>query len=294
MTFLVFLLAYVLRRKLDRAGGLATDGMWRGSFSSGQQVRAGQEASLLRGLVIILIPTLLLAAGEWSLRHAGWSLVHPLSFVMLLFLMGAPGLGNVLQAYSEAWRRGDMQAAWHNVKDLLPVGERGSATSPEYLHLALSRQVIVSIFERYFVVAFWYVVGGMALAFFARGLIALRDHWPHAAARPRFGRMADVVCWIPARLLGLTFGLAGDLAGWLKVSREALLGNGLNNGSAMMQTANGALTGYALEPARFSRMHPETWQDFADRSLAAIRGLLNRSMLVWICGLALLVISGSV
>ncbi len=295
MEFLVFLLAYTLRRKLDQSDRISSDVLWRSSFSGAHKVQAGRESSVVRGLVIVLIPTLLLAFSQWLLRDVGWSVAaHPLAFVLLIALMGVPGLGTVLETYAASWRRGDMQAAWHHVKDLLPVEDRGAAASPEYMHLALSREFMSRVFERYFVVAFWFVIGGMALAFFSRGLIALRDHWPHAAARPSFGRMAAVVNWLPARLLALTFGLAGDLAGWLKVGRKAMLGYGFDNARSLMHSANGALTGFALDPERFSRLHPDTWQDFGDRSLAAIRGLLNRSMLVWICSLALLVISGVV
>lgn len=65
-----------------------------------------------------------------------------------------------------------------------------------------------------------------------------------------------------------------------------------NVADTLMISANGSLTGYALDPNRFSQMHPEEWADFGGRSLSAIRDLLNRSMLVWICALALLVIFG--
>lgn len=61
-----------------------------------------------------------------------------------------------------------------------------------------------------------------------------------------------------------------------------------------MISANGSLTGYALDPARFSQIHPDEWASFGERSLSAVRDLLNRSMLVWICLLALLVIAGAV
>ena len=166
--------------------------------------------------------------------------------------------------------------------------------SPEAMHLSLSKALMVSVFQRFFLVAFWYVVGGIGLAVLARGLVALADQWPQAPARPRFARMADLASWIPARLLSLTFGIAGDLAGWLRETRHTLTGVTKKAGEVLMISANGSLTGYALDPARFSRIHPDEWTAFGGRSLRAVRDLLNRSMLVWICTLALLVISGVV
>jgi len=37
------------------------------------------------------------------------------------------------------------------------------------MHLALSKKLLVAVFERFFLVAFWYVVGGIGLAFFGKG-----------------------------------------------------------------------------------------------------------------------------
>lgn len=295
MEFVVFLAAYILRRKLDNANLFVADAFWRKSFSHAHSVAPGRESSPARGLVIILVPTILLVAGESLLHDAGWSLViQPFALVLLLLLMGTPGLGSMLDAYIDAWRKGDMQSAWRQVCDFLPSTERGAASSPEQMHLALSRAVIGMIFERYFVIAFWYVVAGVGGAFAASALMALRDHWPHAAARAGYGRLANGLNYLPSRLLGLTFGIAGDLAGWLKGGKSAVLSLNSDARQTLMAVANSALTGYELEPERFARLHPQDWPDFGDRSLAAIRGLMNRSMLVWICALALLVIAGIV
>jgi AmpE protein len=295
MEFVVFLAVYVVRRKLDQAGRLAGDVLWRKGFAHAHRVSPGREDRLGRGLIIIAVPTLILGVGEILLRSSGWSLViHPVAFMLLLGLTGCPGLGDILDEYTDAWHRGDMQAAWHKVKDLLPPAERGAAVTPEHMHRALSETLIGLIFERYFVIAFWYVIGGIGGAFAAGAFIALRDHWPHAAARSGFGRIAGWINFLPVRLLALTFGVAGDLAGWLKSGKSAVVSLSPDNKSTLMAAASSSLTGYELEPERFSKLSPEQWPDFGSRSLTGIRGLMNRSMLVWICGLALLVIAGVV
>lgn len=295
MEFVVFLLAYVVRRKLDRADRFSDEIFWRKLLAPGHRVSPGKEARLAKGLLIIAVPTLLLGLGEHFLQDTGWWMaVQLFAFLLLLGLMGIPGVGKILDEYTQAWRRGDMQAAWRRVNDFLPAAERGAASSPEDMHRTVSGTLIRLIFERYFVVAFWYVVAGVGGAFAARAMIALRDQWPQAAARARFARLADGVNYLPARLLSLTYGVAGDLAGWLKEGKSAALSFSLDNKHALVVAANSALTGYELEPERFSKLHAKDWPDFGDRSLAAIRGLMNRSMLVWICGLALLVIAGVV
>ncbi|WP_296936132.1 regulatory signaling modulator protein AmpE [uncultured Marinobacter sp.] len=295
MVFIVFLLAYMVRRRLDSLDLLSGDEVWRRWFRKGSRVRAGHESGIAMGLALVLLPAVLLGLAEYLLWSSGWRLAaYPLEFLVLVVLMGTPGWRQALRAYAEAWQRGDMQSAWHHVKDLLPADERGAAASPEAMHLSLSKALMVSVFQRFFLVAFWYVVGGIGLAVLARGVVALADQWPQAAARPRFAKMSDLAGWIPARLLALTFGIAGDLAGWLRETRQTLTGVTKKAGEVLMISANGSLTGYALDPARFSRIHPDEWTAFGGRSLRAVRDLLNRSMLVWICTLALLVISGVV
>ncbi|MCL7945293.1 regulatory signaling modulator protein AmpE [Marinobacter sp. ATCH36] len=293
MVLVVFLLAYLTRRKLDAANAWSGDSLWRAAFRANSKVPAGKESVKWKGLVMVAVPAALLAAGEWYLGEVGWRMAaYPLEFVLLVMLMGAPGWRSPLEAYSASWARGDMQAAWHHIKDFLPARERGSAVSPDEMHLILSRTLMVNIFERFFLVAFWYVVGGPAAAFLVRGVIALRDHWPQAAARPGFAMLAEVLNWLPSRILSFTFGLAGDLAGWMSEGKRVLAGLSLKTDQVLMAAANGALTGYALDPGRFSQIHPDEWANYGRRSLEATRDLLNRSMLVWICVLALLVIAG--
>lgn len=293
MVLVVFLLAYLVRRKLDAADAWTSESLWRAAFKRAGTAESGAGEGRWKGLLIILVPSLLLAVGECYLHTIGWRMAaYPLEFLLMVLLMGAPGWRERLELYSQSWARGDMQAAWHHIMDRLPAEERGVATSPDEMHLALSRALMVSVFERFFLVAFWYVVGGIAAAFFARGVIALRDHWPQTAARPKFALLAEILNWLPARLLSFTFGVAGDLAGWMKEGKRTLFESTLKTNQLLVSSASAALTGYALEPERFSKIHPDEWAGFGGRSLEAIRDLLNRSMLVWICSLALMVIAG--
>jgi len=295
MVLIVFLLAYLARRKLDSSGHLSGDDLWRSWFHRGSRVHAGEETGVAAGLALVLLPAFLSGLLEYLLTGYGmrW-LVYPVEFVVLVAMMGAPGWKRTLRVYSDAWERDDMQAAWHHVRDCLPVEDRREDSSAESMHLSLARAFIVSIFERYFLVAFWFVVGGMPAAILARGLVALAEQWPQAAARPRFVRWAEWLAWIPARLVSVTFGVAGDLAGLLSEAKDLLPAFRKPFGALLAESANSALTGYALDPEKFLQVHPDEWNRFGSTSLTAVRDLLNRTMLAWLCGLALLVISGVV
>jgi AmpE protein len=293
MVLIIFLLAYLVRRHLDTLDTFSGDKLWQHWFHRAARVEAGEEAEVRRGLVLIVLPALVCGLSIYLLDETGWRIAgYPLECLMLILLMGMPGWRQSLLAYTKAWHRGDMQAAWRHISSRLPIDDRGEALSPELMHLSLQRVMILTVFQRFFLIGFWYVAGGIGFAILARGVVALCTQWPQAAARPRFVRVLALIEWIPARLLSLTFGIAGDLAGWLHDMRLTSQKIRRTTEDILMISAKGSLTGYALEPEKFSLIHPDEWTDFGGRSLSAVRDLLNRSMLVWICVLALLVIFG--
>jgi AmpE protein len=293
MVLVVFLLAYVIRQRLDRLGLLSSDDLWRSWLHRGARSKAGKEGSLLMGVALVLVPAVALAALVLAAGYGGIRiLVYPVELIVLVLMMGVPGWRPALEAYTESWGRGDMQGAWHHIEGHLPEEQRGSAQSAEVMHLLVSRALVVSVFERFFLVVFWYVVGGIWLAVIARGLVALAEQWPQPSARQRFAVAAGVMGWLPSRLLACTFGVAGDLAGWSRSIRSVVPGFGKPADTVLMTAASGSLTGYALDPERFARVYADDWSKFGGRSVRAMRDLLSRSMLVWICATALLVIAG--
>lgn len=294
MTFFVLLLAYFVRRHLDTANRLDPDPVWQRYLRIGAHGSvAGKNARIWPGVLMIVFPALVLVLISHQLRVSSWALLgQALDLIVLVFLLGAVGWRDRLVAYTEAWRRGDMQAAWHHVKDSLPGDQASAANTPETLHLALCGRFMQVMFERYFLIIFWYVIGGIGVALLVRGVLALRDQWPQAGARGGFGVAADGLAWIPVRLLSMSFGLAGDLAGWLKEGWVGVLSWSFRPQAVLMNAADASLTGYALEPNRFAQLHPDDWMNFSDRSLTAVRDLLNRSLFVWIGLLALMVIAG--
>ncbi|WP_111496644.1 MULTISPECIES: regulatory signaling modulator protein AmpE [Marinobacter] len=293
MGFVILLVAYVMRRFLDSSPREGAEGWLRRALARFPGVAAGREARAGLGLALLVLLVVAVAVLNIALQRSPvWPLTWLLDLVVLLAMMGVPGWRNPLGAYGEAWRRGDAQAAWHHVNHLLPAPERGLATEPRELHRLLARQFVAVVFERYFLVIFWYVLAGPAGAVGARLAVALRDHWPHPAGRETFARFVFPIAWIPARLLSISFGVAGDLAGWMGGAGRRILSPGMAAADLLFDSANRALSSYSLDPDRFARTHPDEWQDYGERSLRAVRDLMNRSLFVWICALALLAIGG--
>lgn len=293
MALVVLLIACMVRRRLDNRNAMFSDDLWQRWFQVFSKMKSGGELPALTGVLLVLVPALLSALAIYTLKTFQWQVIaYVLEAFVLVLLMGVPGWRHSLESYAQAWQRGDMQAAWHHIRECLPARERDTASTPELMHLALSKAMLLTVFRRYFLVAFGYVVGGVGLAVFVRGLVALTEQWPNLDVRAKYATLAEWVSWIPVRVLSITFGIAGDLSGWLREVRPAIMSPGKTTEDILIESANAALSGYALDPGKFSAVHPDEWTRFGGRSLRAVRDLLSRSMLVWICGLALLVIAG--
>ncbi|TVP58775.1 MAG: histidine kinase [Halomonadaceae bacterium] len=292
MRLLVILLAWVLRRQLDARGLLEPDKWQQNLLAKAPGDDRGPRAVFL---VVLVYIGLVLLAGlfSWGLGGVTGGLWASLAALLLLLLAsGMPAWRQPLKAYGEAWARGDMQAAWHHVNHLLPVERRGESLAPERLHLILAQSLINATFERYFLPIFWYAVLGPAGLVLVVGALALSQHYPGNAVRRLFSQLVTVLAWLPARALSFSFGIAGDLSGWLHEQRRDQHVPGERRPAWLLRGASGALSSFALDPRRFERTHPEAWQDYGRRSLLAVRDLLNRSMLVWITALAVLAIMG--
>lgn len=293
MTFFAILLGYLVRRGLDAAGRVGSDAVFRLWFSRMPPSRPGREDRAWAGVAILLIAVLLSVLVTLSFRY--WDLIVLRWFfnaLMIGLLLGRPGWKQALSGYGQAWRQGNASQAWREVQTLLPASVRGDALEPRVMHLALCRQYLVQAFEHYFLLMFWFAVLGLPGLVLARLTLALRDHWPHPAGRAVFDGPVRLLAWIPARLLALSFGIAGDLAGWMSDRRQNLFRFGGQVEDLLFDSANGALSSYSLDPDGYQRVHPDGWPEYGARSLQAVRDLLNRSMLVWISGLALLAIWG--
>lgn len=294
MRLLVVLLAWILRRQLD-ARGLLDPAQWQRRFLQ----HAPPEHSNGRGTLRWLVPVygvLVLAVGglTWGTSGIAGGLWASLLALVLLVAggTGMPGWREPLRAYSEAWRAGDMQAAWYHVSSLLPAEQRGAALAPEQLHLSLCGALIQTTFERYFLPLFWYAVLGPAGVVLILVALMLRDHYPSSHVRGLFSRWGFWLAVPPRWLLSFSFALAGDFSGWISEPRNRHPRREDSCGDVLLTAAGSALSSYALDPARFQAHDPDGWLDYGHRSLLAVRNLLNRSMLVWLAALAILALMG--
>lgn len=294
MRLFVIVLAWVLRRRLDARRRMEPEQWQRRLLQHAPGDRGDGRPGPLRWVIpIYAVAVGMLGVVTWGLSGiVGGLLASAVALVLMVTATGMPGWHEPLQAYGEAWRSGQMQQAWQAVNHLLPAAKRGAALSPDVLHLEVAKSFIHTTFERYFFGLFWYAVLGPAGLLLIVGALAVRNHYPSAPVRESFTSWVNLLAWAPAWLLSFSFGIAGDLTGWLSEQGYRKCRPGESHPECLLRAANGALSSYALDPARFEQHNPESWPDYGDRSLKAVRKLLNRSLFVWFALLAVLAIMG--
>lgn len=317
MTFLVILLALLINHYWHRETELFSDS-W---FVSLQRVlRARVQAlhpelptpgPLYPFLLLCLPPVLLivlLLVVEGMLLGSVTLLIH---VGVLLALFDRVSLRIFANAYLSRWRSGDFEAAFLLLQERWGQLVLDNAGDRDAVHEQFCRYIVSSSFERLFAVVFWYLVLGPAAALLYHLTVLYRsrgvqDH--DSEAGHLVLRLGYLLEWVPARLLALTFSLAGDFVAAFAKLRELLLDSDRSAVSLVLACALAAgsaqRTMFVKESAQGDTVDTVLIEseESGDTALAAVRcaqqaedllALLQRSQVIWVTLLAVLAVYGA-
>lgn len=238
---------------------------------------------------------------------------------VLLLLFDRINMTVFTAQYLECWRAGNYEGAFLKLqqRELQPALD--TCEDIPTLHHEFCRFLVSSYFERLFAVVFWYLLLGPAGALFYHLATLCRDKkWQltDSGEDQWILRLVYVMEWVPARLLGLTFSLAGDFVAAFSRLSEVLMEmdrSALN----LVQTCALAAVGFAHKtmlvqdrksvPVKGEGGHEALTtilvgaESEPDEGIFALRaaqqaedllGLLNRSQIIWLSVLALLALYG--
>jgi AmpE protein len=249
-------------------------------------IRSGPEAAgPVIGLAVMLLPVVPVAWVAWTFRDMLSGLAYLAFAIVVLFLsLGPQDLLVQLKDWLDARERGDEQRA-----DEIAQAIRASdlRPPPHPTVWALESAIFVQANHRLFAVIFWFMLLGPAGAWAYRVSDLFRRHVRSTGTGGRATRVVEtlfgLVAWMPARLLALSYAVAGSFddafedwhayyqrtsAGFFSVSENILSAAGI-----------GAIR----------RRCPEGDPVSAVRSA---RDLLRRTLLVWITVIAGLTLVG--
>ncbi len=278
MNLLVLLIALGLRQFGLARGMAAMLSSGSRGWVVGWEARGSREgwAGLLTLILIVLLPTLMVAvvatvlSGVWHVLLLG--LVSLLVMVTVLLDQQQP---DVLRRESEAWLAADEQARLLIVQADPSDIERAAVTEFQRARQALLAEQLREIFAP----VFWFLLLGpaAAVAYHFLRLTAERDNAAGIQAR-RFLHFAE---WPVARMLALSFALAGDFVSTWQHWRAHVLDAGMGALSLLDESVAHA------QPVDLSMRRDAMPGEVLGAALQAVAALLQRALVLWIVLLAL-------
>ena len=302
MNFLIALLAIILLEAYSELGFVQRDNWLRRWKKSLSALGLGRQRVL--GLaVFVAVPVILLQLLLVSLAQ------HHLGFVSffleLLILLYALGRGNMdaqIALFTSDLKSDELQAAFHNVGVVDTSYREGRLETAEGIKEQIFAALPYRMFERTFVVVFWFFFFG-APAALAYRLLALHgdlkldtalnaaldgsldsslkscdDKRLDSRRESRALKWLWLMEWLPARLLSLTLGLVGNFSQAAGATRRLLFSRSIGTSTFLREAVFGALDQSQASDA----LTPQLTSD--------VVSLLGRAMTTWLVIIAVLVI----
>ncbi len=311
MSFLVIVLSLLITatwlQGFDRFDDTWFSRYQRGLRSAGRQVLGDSENASIAGLVAAYI---LLLAFVWLLQVLAAGLLYglitmALHVLVLLFAMDRTQPSTLAKDFFALWQTEDLSACESYLRRELSLGEATALRSPRQIARQFKRLLIYRSFERMFMMYTLYMLlgpSGVVLGYVSYQLrFDLRAEGESELAN-RVGLLIHWLEWLPLRLLALTFALVGDFNQCYGELRRGLWASemGQANSERLLAWAQHAVCDPSLAAdqveeegqAEMAQREDASQQasELAVQEVQALRGLLERSQLVWLVVFALLTV----
>ncbi|MFC6669540.1 hypothetical protein [Marinobacterium aestuariivivens] len=230
-------------------------------------------------LIIWVFLSLCLEWALWQNAGVGYGLPVLLLEVLLLgYWLGRSTPGNLLREYAALWRCGAYEGASRHAEAELGMHRHERADRPQRLHYRICQCYLQQLLVTLFVPLFWFWLAGIP------GLLLAVLMQPQLElTRP--SKLAYAVQWLPVRLLGFSFFIAGSGVGaWEALRRSSLQRNDIR---WLFRIALGAVGDYAGSSGPAGNLA----QRGADE-MEALQRLSGRALLLWLLFIALMAVAG--
>ncbi len=283
MSFVVLLISYALQQKMDWPLSLQFDRVTI-KFLRPEHFSMMAKSS---GAAYFLLLLILLA--YFSLFYVLFFLIGNTFFgalslclqvVVLLLVLGQKGFKDNLESYLVAWKRGDFEAAAFKQQTLSGVNGR-LLRDPVMMQNEVSKALLYHNFNRFFVITFWFMVAGPAMIIVVRVADLIAQHSSHQLRRAAVSVNAAIE-WLPARLLALTFTLTGDFRRSISGCMKYWVDVTSDTPDVLGEVASSTLDSFYLNNVIDSKIDKGILISTGVNGIIGIRGLLGRSMALWL------------
>ncbi|WNZ57452.1 regulatory signaling modulator protein AmpE [Microbulbifer sp. MKSA007] len=289
MTLLIVLITVALVQIWGSGAPLHRDG-WFSRWSQYLQAlpSINGNSGLLLGITIlvpVLISAIAMTLAEGAADGLGYLL---LGVPLLLYCLGRGNFNDIVANYLRHWYSGDLEGATKAAAPILR--ELHEAPSDDTcLHEQVFRGAAYCAFERLFAVLFWFILLGIPGAVLFRLSALYAENTRGSSEEATAARWLWLLEWLPVRVMGLSFAIVGNFAGCYRAWRRVLMCRESHTDQVLEAYLEGALGGIdASECSGGSDLSQMQRQSGAE--IEGLQALLSRTLLLWITGLALLVL----
>jgi AmpE protein len=270
---------------------------WLIDYTAWLWLRAGKQrwfdgsfgllAAILPAFLIVGLIQAALASGEGFIA---WLVKLGFAVAVLIVSIGVRGLTYELEEYRRALERNDREAAYMHVRELLREGPPANA---DEMNRKLLEVMLIRNNERLLAILFWFAVLGPVGAVLYRATCQLKGIRQSGGVLSggfldAVLRLHAILDWVPARITALCYAAIGSFVESVQQWRAGVRESGgdiyIANRLVLAHSGLGALRLHDLEPERDN--------DSLREDIADAEALINRTVVVWLTGFALLTIAG--
>lgn len=270
---------------------------------------ASKSAAVIPVYLLLLIAVWLLQSLVAGVLYGLATMV--LHVLVLLFAMDRTQPSSLIEDFFGLWQSGDDDACESYLRDELNLQETVRLDSSQAQVAQFKRLLIYRSFERMFMMYTLYMLlgpSGVVLGYVSYQLRFDLKAESERELAARVGVLIHWMEWVPLRLLALTFALVGDFNQcygelrrglWATESKQA-------NSERLLEWAQHAVCDPALFADDAHAEDAQAWgpggeqapqvkeavRSAANSEVQALRGLLERSQLVWLVVFALVTVAG--
>lgn len=238
--------------------------------------------------VVVVIPSLLVGGTFILVEDMIWGLpAIVLEVALLLYILSHADFDRHVTQYQADLANGDIQGAYRCAEQFLSVPEIELSEELAKMHDQVCHTILHRWFEFFFIMVFWFLilgVPGLLLTWFSLQYSQL-VHCGEKAWRP-----LHWLEWIPARLLGLTFALAGNFVRAIGVWQSSLWKLRAPADDVLYHIALASLSSRGDENKELRNAEEDT--QVACDQMTDLQSLHRRSASIWLVIFALITIVG--
>ena len=281
MNFLTALLAIILLEAYGELGAVQRDGWVRRWHRGLEAIEFLARPFVIRLALFVAVPVILLHLVIAALSHQWGLLVFVLELLVLLYAMGRGNLDTQIALFTSDLEKDNLRAAFDDATVFDLSHRERVDENIEDLRGQIFASLPYRIFERTFVVIFWFYLFG-APAALAYRLLALHgdldfDETDTDSGQPGL-KWLWLMEWLPVRLLGLTVGLVGNFSYAASAVSKLLFCRSTGTAEFLRHAIKGA-----LGDDQASRV-------LTHQTVSEVTLLFGRAMTGWLVVIAILVI----